>query len=63
MGGNAVSLGEVDEARIGWLRSVSAGFYHSGLCLQLGETLVSIASYYVYKYCTTRKFVGCASYR
>ena len=32
--------------------SVSAGFYHSGLCLQLGETLVSIASCYVYRYCT-----------
>ena len=32
--------------------SVSAGFYHSGLCPQLGETLVSIASCYVYRYCT-----------
>ena len=32
--------------------SVSAGFYHSGLCLQLGETSVSMASCYVYRYCT-----------
>jgi hypothetical protein len=43
--------------------SVSVGFYRSSLCLQFGETLVSIASSYVDTYCTTRNFVVYASYR
>ena len=43
--------------------SVSVGFYRSSLCLQLGETLLSIGQLLCRYILYTRNFVVCSSYR